>query len=63
MRPLRQYREALRSEFGERQYKIKHDGAIHVHGTMPNTNQDGWYLYGYVGDTDTDYRLFGADTD
>ncbi len=26
---------------------IKRNGEIHAHGTMPNTNQSGWYLYGY----------------
>jgi ABC-type multidrug transport system ATPase subunit len=25
---------------------IKRNGEIHAYGTMPNTNQSGWYLYG-----------------
>lgn len=26
---------------------IKRTGEIHAYGTMPNTSQAGWYLYGY----------------
>lgn len=50
-------RTALRTRFGARQYRITRDGDIHVHGTMPNTNQTGWYLYGYVGARETEQRL------
>lgn len=50
-------RNALRTKFGARQYRITRDGEIHVHGTMPNTNQTGWYLYGYVGALETEQRL------
>lgn len=42
-------RKALRKKFGARRYRITHDGAIHANGTMPNTNQVGWYFLGYVG--------------
>lgn len=58
MRSLQQYRDALRQEFGDHQYKIMRDGTIHVYGMMPNTAQEGWYLYGDVGSADTEYRLF-----
>lgn len=26
---------------------IKRNGEIHAFGAMPNTNDSGWYLYGY----------------
>jgi hypothetical protein len=29
------------------------DGEILVYGTMPNTNQNGWYIIGYVIDAET----------
>ena len=50
-------RQTLRAEFGARQYRITRDGEIHVHGTMPNTNQVGWYLYGSIDNTETLARL------
>ncbi len=25
-------------------YRITRDGEVHFYGTMPNTNQTGWYL-------------------
>lgn len=28
----------------------------HVYGTMPNTNQDGWYFAGYTADVVRDMR-------
>ena len=57
MSNLSSIRAALINEFGARQYRITRDGEIHVYGTMPNTNQTGWYLYGYVGNAETMYRL------
>ncbi len=50
-------RAALIKEFGARQYRITSDGEIHVHGTMPNTNQTGWYLFGAVDSAETLARL------
>lgn len=50
-------RNILRNAFGARQYRITRDGEIHVYGTMPNTNQTGWYLFGRVGDAETESRL------
>lgn len=26
-------------------YRITADGQVHFHGTMPNTNQAGWWLF------------------
>lgn len=26
-------------------YRITADGAVHFYGTMPNTNQTGWWLF------------------
>lgn len=50
-------RTALRNEFGDRKYRITGSGEIHVYGTMPNTNQDGWYVYGRVDDAETIARI------
>ena len=50
-------RTALRNAFGSRQYRITANGEIHVCGTMPNTNETGWYLFGWVGDTETEDRI------
>ncbi len=46
-------RAALIKQFGARQYRITAAGEIHVRGTMPNTNQVGWYLYGYTNSAET----------
>ena len=48
-----QIRTALRKAFGARHYRLTANGEIHVYGTMPNTNQAGWYLYGYTDDPQT----------
>lgn len=50
-------RNILRNAFGARKYRITRDGEIHVHGTMPNTSQTGWYLFGRVGNAETESRL------
>lgn len=50
-------RQELRSQFGARKYRITSGGEIHVHGKMPNANAVGWWLYGWVSDSDTLYRL------
>jgi len=54
---IAQIRAALIVKFGARMYRITRDGEIHVHGVMPNTQIVGWYLYGYVGDAETEARL------
>ena len=48
MKATKALRTALRAKFGTRQYLITKDGMVHVYGTMPNTNQEGWYLLGSV---------------
>lgn len=50
-------RAALREEFGARQYRITSTGEIHVYGEMPNTNEVGWWLYGWIDDVETLVRL------
>ena len=50
-------RTALRNAFGARQYRITANGEIHVCGTMPSTNQNGWYLFGCVGNAETEDRI------
>lgn len=50
-------KKALRSKFGYRKYRISNNGEIHVYEKMPHTNEERWYLYGYVGDVDTMSRI------
>lgn len=50
-------RRALRAQFGPRRYRITSDGEIHTHGTMPNTNQTDWFLFGWVDKYETWHRL------
>lgn len=54
---IAQIRTALRNAFGDRKYRITASGDIHVFGVMPNTNQEGWYLFGYVADAQTIDRI------
>lgn len=44
---MKALRAALVETFGPRKYWIRKDGMIGVYGTMPNTNQEGWYLLGH----------------
>lgn len=41
----REARTLLSESFGSGKYRISASGAVSVYGTMPNTNQVGWYLY------------------
>ena len=50
-------RNALREKFGRRNYRITRTGEIHAYGVMPNTNQVGWYLFGFVGNAETESRV------
>ncbi len=50
-------RAALRNAFGVGKYRITAAGEIHVHGQMPNSIINGWYLYGYLGDAETIARI------
>ena len=54
---IEKIRKILRAEYGDRHYRITKDGEIHICGTMPNSNQIGWYLFGYVNNRDTDRKL------
>ena len=53
----RTIRDTLRSAFGSRQYRIAANGEIHVCGIMPNTSKTGWYLFGWVGNAETESRI------
>lgn len=46
-------RAALYAKFGKGNARIGADGTIRVFGTMPNTNQEGWYEFGHAGDQQT----------
>jgi len=48
-----QIRKALQNHFGKRNYRITKSGEIHAKGTMPNTNKQGWFLFGFLGDATT----------
>ena len=55
-----QIRALLGKKFGARNYTIT--GAdrgqfVYVYGVMPNTNETGWYMYGYVDSEEMIQRL------
>lgn len=50
-------RELLRRDYGAGKYRLTKDGDVHVYGTMPNTNQTGWYLLGSRRRVETEYQL------
>ena len=50
---IAQIRAALRNAYGDRMYRITRDGEIHVYGTIPNSNTEGWWLFGYVSSAET----------
>ena len=50
-------RAGLRNAFGKRKYHITSEGDIHAFAVMPNTNTEGWYLFGYVCDAQTERRI------
>ena len=54
---ITQTRTLLQVKFGRRNYRITKNGEIHVYGVMPNTNTEGFYLYGRVNDADTIRRI------
>lgn len=54
---IKALRASLINKFGVRKYRITSTGEIHAYGVMPNTNQHGWYLFGYVGDAQTYAQL------
>lgn len=57
MTRIAQARAAIRNKFGARQYRITREGVIHVRGTMPNTNTEGWYVFGAMGCSQTLHSL------
>lgn len=40
-------------------YKITADGGVHLYGTMPNTNTEGWHFIGWSNSPDL--RRYVAD--
>jgi len=47
----------LAAEYGQENVRITTSGEIHIRGNMPNTDQDGWYLWGQIGNPDPQARL------
>lgn len=47
----------LAAEYGQENVRITRGGEIHIRGQMPNTDQDGWYLWGQIGNPDSEARL------
>lgn len=54
-------RKAVKSIFGAKNARVKRNGEIHINGTMPNTNQTGWYLLGFVGSSEVNECLWYPD--
>lgn len=50
-------REFLARDYGSGKYRITKKDEIHVYGTMPNTNQTGWWLKGFRLDVEREYNL------
>jgi hypothetical protein len=53
----KQARQILTARFGTKRFRIAKTGDINVFDVMPNTNQEGWYLYGNLTDAQTRYSL------
>lgn len=49
----KQARIILTLRHGAKNVRIGRDGTIRVFGTLPNTNQQGWYVYGDLNDAQT----------
>lgn len=54
-------RAAVKTIFGAKNAIVTQNGEVHVKGTMPNTNQTGWYLMGFVGQPELDQKIWGED--
>ena len=50
-------RKMLRELYGSRQYRITRTGQIDVYGQIPHSIVTGWWLFGWVGDWETEERL------
>lgn len=43
---INEIRGMIREDYPK--YRIMESGEVHVFDRMPNTNEDGWYLLGYL---------------
>lgn len=46
-RRMRDFRTYMQNRYGKNKYKITNDGAVYAFGKMPNTNVQGWHLFGH----------------
>ena len=44
----KELRAKLVERYGEGNVRFRRDGMVLVNGTIPNTNQEGWYNFGWV---------------
>jgi hypothetical protein len=54
---IREYLQESKKGGRIENYRITKNSEIHAYGTMPNTNQTGWYLVGKVDDYDIKRQL------
>lgn len=54
-------RKAVKTIFGAKNARVTKNGEVHVNGRMPNTNQHGWYLLGFVGQAELDAMIWRED--
>ena len=54
-------RAAVKNIFGAKNARVTKNGEVHVKGTMPNTNQTGWYLLGFTGQPELDGKIWWED--
>jgi hypothetical protein len=41
-------RNALRTKYGKRNYRIDRNDLVHIYGVMPNSQSVGWWLMGDI---------------
>lgn len=51
-RRIKALRQALRDEFGKRNYRITRSGEVHAYGLMPNSIVAGWWFMGDIAEAE-----------
>ena len=54
-------RAAVKTIFGAKNALVTKNGEVHIKGTMPNTNQAGWYLLGFTGQPELYEKIWWED--
>ena len=62
MMDIKEIRAALEEKFGARKYRIARDGGISVFGVIPNKDVTGWWLFGFLHETQVEMKLRGMES-